>query len=391
MTITYGSVCSGIESATVAWDSLGWKPQWFSEVEKFPSEVLKYHYPNVPNLGDMTKIRDNKTYGREKTIDLLVGGTPCQAFSLAGLRGGMDDERANLSLEFCRLAQQTKPRWIVWENVLGVLSSGKGRDFHSIVEALTEIGYGVAWRILDAQYFGVAQRRKRLFLVGYLGDWRPSQAVLLEPKSFTGTIAPSREKAQERLERNTKNIENSFGENSRRQITSHDIASTLCARDYKDTNADDLATGFKGAIVYENHPNASRINEVDVCPTMTSRWGTGGGNVPFVQDISIKLSNTESQGRNINETGVGYTLDASGSCNQATMQNAKVRKLTPKECERLQGFPDNYTQIPWRNKEAKDCPVSHRYKALGNSMAVPVMKWIGERIQTVETLIKKLK
>ncbi len=390
MSLRYGSVCSGIEAASVAWHPLGWKPQWFSEIEKFPSEVLSHHYPNIPNLGDMTTIRDHETYGKKNTIDLLVGGTPCQSFSLAGIRGGMDDERGNLSLEFCRLADTVKPRWVVWENVLGVLSSGGGRDFHSIVEALTEIGYGVAWRILDAQYFGVAQRRKRLFLVGYLGDWKPSQAVLLEPKGSCGNAPPSREKIREErgTDCNTSNIEGGPGESSKRQVTSHDITATLMARDYKGPNSDDFGTGFKGAIVYENHPNDSRITEVDVCPTMTTRWGTGGGNVPFVQDISIKLSNTKAQGRNINETGVGYTLDASGACNQAVMQDAKVRKLTPKECERLQGFPDDYTQISWRGKEAEDCPLSHRYKALGNSMAVPVMRWIGERIQLVEDIIK---
>ncbi len=188
----YGSVCSGIEAATVAWESLGWRASFFSEIEPFPRAVLEHHYPNVPIHGDFTTIEK----GMYEDIDLLVGGTPCQDFSIAGLRSGMDGERGNLTLEFVRLAQRLRPKWIVWENVFGVLSSGKGRDFGSFLGALDELGYGVAWRVLDAKNFGVPQRRRRVFLVGYFGDWRPAAAVLFEPQGVCGNPSEG-SKAQE--------------------------------------------------------------------------------------------------------------------------------------------------------------------------------------------------
>jgi len=189
----YGSVCSGIEAATMAWHHMGWKPAFFSDIEAFPCAVLQHHYPTVPLHGDFTSIKDDE-YG---PIDLLVGGTPCQSFSVAGLRGGMDDERGNLALEFIRLAQRKRPQWVVWENVPGVLSSNGGRDFGSFLGALAEIGYGFAYRVLDAQFFGVAQRRRRVFVVGYLGDWRRAAAVLFERESLSGNPAPSREAREE--------------------------------------------------------------------------------------------------------------------------------------------------------------------------------------------------
>lgn len=150
----YGSVCSGVEAATVAWNCLGWTPAWFCEFDKFPSAVLKYHYPDIPNLNDMTKIEERKEY-HDRTIDLLVGGTPCQSFSIAGLRKGLDDARGNLALKFCEILRDKQPRWFVWENVPGVLSSNNGRDFAAILSGFRECGYGFAYRILDAKYFGV--------------------------------------------------------------------------------------------------------------------------------------------------------------------------------------------------------------------------------------------
>ena len=315
----YGSVCSGIEAATQAWHGLGWEPAFFSDIEKFPVAVLQHHYPDVPCHGDFTTITEDE-YG---AIDLLVGGTPCQSFSVAGLRGGMDDERGNLALEFIRLAQRKRPQWLVWENVPGVLSSNGGRDFGSFLGALAEIGYGFAYRVLDAQYFGVAQRRRRVFVVGYLGDWRRAAAVLFERESLSGNPAPSREEGEKVAPAVTTGPPFSRTGNERveceaivpvaydkqriGQYGDGEVSSTLAARDYKD--ATDL--------------------------------------------VATSLS---------------------------------VRRLTPTECERLQGFPDNFTQIPYRNKPAENCPDGPRYKALGNSFAVPVVRWIGERIQAVEAL-----
>ncbi len=191
--LKYGSVCSGVEAATVAWHDLGFEPQWFSEVDAFPSAVLQHHYPNVPNHGDMTKFKE---WNNDKTIDLLVGGTPCQSFSVAGLRKGLEDPRGNLMLTYLAMAEQLKPKWLVWENVPGVLSSNGGRDFATFLTAMGKIGYGFAYRVLDAQYFGVPQRRRRVFVVGCLGDWRSAASVLFEPESLSGNPAPSREERQ---------------------------------------------------------------------------------------------------------------------------------------------------------------------------------------------------
>ena len=188
----YGSVCSGIEAATVAWEPLGWRPSFFSEIDKFPRAVLAAHYPKVPLHGDFTTIQA----GEYDPIDLLVGGTPCQSFSVAGLRGGLADDRGNLALEYLRLAQRLRPKWLVWENVPGVLSSAGGRDFGSILGGLVELGYGFAYRVLDAQFFGVPQRRRRVFVVGYLGDWRRAAAVLFERHSLQGHSPPRREAGQ---------------------------------------------------------------------------------------------------------------------------------------------------------------------------------------------------
>ena len=189
----YGSVCSGIEAATAAWHQLGWKPAFFSEIEAFPRAVLAHHHPDVPLHGDFTTIGSDEY----EPIDLLVGGTPCQSFSIAGLRGGLDDDRGNLALEYLRLAQRTRPRWLVWENVPGVLSSNGGRDFGAILGGMVELGYGIAYRVLDAQFFGVPQRRRRVFVVGYFGDWRRAAAVLFERHSLQGHPAPRREKGQD--------------------------------------------------------------------------------------------------------------------------------------------------------------------------------------------------
>jgi DNA (cytosine-5)-methyltransferase 1 len=182
------SVCSGIEAASVAWKPLGWEAAAFAEIEPFPCSVLAHHYPTVPNLGDMTKFQE----WPDVAVDLLCGGTPCQSFSVAGLRKGLADPRGNLMLTFGAIAARYRPKWLVWENVPGVLSSNGGRDFGAFLGMLGQLGYGFAYRVLDAQYFGVAQRRRRVFVVGCLGDWRSAAAVLFERHSLSGHPAPSR-------------------------------------------------------------------------------------------------------------------------------------------------------------------------------------------------------
>lgn len=193
----FGSLCSGIDAASVAWNPLGWKAAWFSEIDNFASTVLRARYPDVPNLGDMTAMDFCERAAANGAIDVLVGGTPCQSFSIQGLRGGLDDARGNLCLRFVQIVRDLNPRWIVWENVVGVLSSNGGRDFGTFLGALAKLGYGWAYRVLDAQHFGVAQRRQRVFLVGCFGDWRQPAGVLFDSQACaTNAQTPATARSQ---------------------------------------------------------------------------------------------------------------------------------------------------------------------------------------------------
>ena len=345
----YGSVCSGIEAATAAWHSLGWTPSWFSEIENFPSAVLAHHYPDVPNYGDMTKFKD---WPDDKSIDLLVGGTPCQSFSVAGLRKGLDDPRGNLMLTYLAIAAKYRPGWLAWENVPGVLSSNGGRDFGTFLWALGELGYGFAYRTLDAQYFGVAQRRRRVFVVGYLGDWRRAAAVLFERHSLSGNTAPRRKKREEA----SGYTSSSFGNYS-------EGVGTVRA------SGGDLGGG----------------SETLVAKCLTSRVGQAY-DAQTEQFVTKFVPAQEKVGTLTASYGMGGVDIETKPVVFGAQKNMKVRRLTPIECERLQGFPDDYTRIPYRNKDAEQCPDGTRYKAIGNSMAVPVMRWIGERIEKVRQL-----
>ena len=396
----YATVCSGVEACSVAWEPLGWQPVFFSEIEDFPSEVLKTHYPSVPNHGDMTNFEE---WGYERgAIDVICGGTPCQSFSVAGLRRGLSDNRGNLALTFCRMVDQLRPKYFIWENVAGCLSSNGGRDFGSITGAMAEFGYSFGWRVLDAQYFGVPQRRRRVFLVGCAsGQPEHIRQILFEPESGRRNSAKSQETRQD-FARNTRDGTEVFDFQRIGQYGTKGLGSTCMARDYKDS---------KDLVVYECHHNDSRVKELgQTCQTVTSRWGTGGNNVPLVSFSSnmsepdvleniaptvkvggsgcsnppavaygVRTSYTKSNGWGIQENRT-HTLDASGGTHTVATEKL-VRRLTPIEVERLQGFPDDYTNIPWRGKTAPD---SRRYKAMGNSMAVPVMRWLGQRIADIE-------
>ena len=453
----YLSVCSGIEAASVAWEPIGWEPAAFSEIEPFPAAVLKHRWPKVQNLGDMTKYEQwNIPSG---SVDLLVGGTPCQSFSVAGLRKGLHDPRGGLMLTFLEIAKSLRPRWVVWENVPGVLSSHGGRDFGSFLGALGELGYGWAYRVLDAQWFGVAQRRRRVFVVGCLGDGASAAKVLFESEGVRRDSPPSREKgkgvaadAQEGV--GVSGIAGGFRMQAFGEYSEDGTASAMKARDYKDATdlvaipihdqatrnagkrgdkqdgkgnglgvgkpgdpCPTLTKGDKHAVLYENHPNDSRVTGPhEVAPSCVSRFGTGGGNVPLVQE-GVDLYNQELTGSvhcplrtagghgapaalvqdvmavdayNQTAGSIAPTIGAKASDINHTggvinpRDRMAVRRLTPKECERLQGFGDNHTLIPWRGKSAEQCPDGPRYKALGNSMAVPCMAWIGKRIDKVD-------
>lgn len=440
----YLSLCSGIEAASVAWRCIDWKPAGFAEIEAFPSAVLKHRFPGVRNYGDMTKFKEWEDVG---TVDVMVGGTPCQSFSVAGLRKGLNDPRGNLMLTFGAIANHFRPRWIIWENVPGVLSSNKGRDFGAFLGMLAECGYGFAYRVLDAQYFGVAQRRRRVFVVGHLGDWRRAAAVLFESESLSGNPPPSRSKGKEAAGNagngsadavclmdqggSVMGVEKDlFGTlraqthgnepivciplDMRNAIRRPGCTSSGCGIGSDGEPAATITSCKVHAVCYENHGQDSRIKECsEVSPTLSAKAGTGGGNLPIV--LAFNAQGSASQGASVGEVsptldrsktpavcfqqntrdevrliagdgGIAGALSASTGMKQQNYlcEGAVLRRLKPIECERLQGFPDDWTRIPYRRKPAEQCKDNPRYKACGNSMAVPVMRWIGERIEKVE-------
>jgi DNA (cytosine-5)-methyltransferase 1 len=336
----YLSVCSGMEAASVAWHPLGWKPVGFSEIEPFPSAILKHRFPNVPNYGDLTK---SASWPLEPgAIDLLVGGTPCQSFSVGGKRKGLDDPRGQLMFSFLELAERLRPRWVLWENVPGVLSSGqpKGSDFGCLVQGLVERGYGVAWRVLDAVNFGTPQRRRRVFLVGCLGDWRAASEVLSLGEGLSGYLASGGKKRKDPSSGIGGSVDlksQYFDFQAIGKYGNDGSASTLMARDYKDSK--DLV-----------------VDPVAFTPSSFSQYSEGIGTI-------------RANGG-----------DLGGGSEGLVVRPMNVRRLTPRETERLQGFPDDWSRIPWKGKPAEECPDGPRYKACGNSMAVPVMSWIGNRI-----------
>ena len=483
----YLSVCSGMEAASVAWHPLGWQPIGFSEIEPFPCAILKHRFPNTPNYGSLT---EHHTWPIEQgAIDLLVGGTPCQSFSVAGLRKGLADPRGNLALTFLALADRLKPRWVLWENVPGALSSSGGRDFGSFLGALVELGYGFAYRVLDAQYFGVPQRRRRVFVVACLGDWRAPAEVLslreglrgyleaggkkrkgvaadagsgveagglhrtvgtlcadTHPGAYSGQDAytgrlipcPDNDSVGTLCARDFKGVGNQFVQEgkcipcsaipyrkSKRAQSTTDDESWVPADASNTLNNFDLGdTRTTHAIVEPHIVQASelrlrgQITEKDICPTLTAGAKQGDTDPLAVHPVAFQPGNLRRQGGADPSTEVFPTLtkdsgdqsphvatihptvttctgvrqgcSAEAMSSLSAMQAAgayptmAVRRLTPVECERLQGFPDNWSRIPWKGKPETECPDGPRYKACGNSMAVPVMRWIGERIAAVE-------
>jgi DNA (cytosine-5)-methyltransferase 1 len=389
----YASVCDGIGAAHVAWQPLGWKCSWTSEIEPFPAAVVEHHF-GFPNVGDMTKITE-EMLDEHGPVDLLVGGTPCQSFSVAGLRGGLADPRGNLALRFVQLAAVMQPKWIVWENVPGVLSSGKGRDFGTFLGALGELGYGFAYRILDAQWFGVAQRRRRVFVVGHLGDWRRAAAVLFERESVFGNPptrgATGQGSASGFADGSSGGLAKPLGSHALSKGRGTDLDNTTYVAFHPtqdpissvDGSTHAMGCGSKGGCCtqavavaqgftysgYSNQPAWMTGDPTDCLPAS----GHGDGSH---QGVGVVAALTAS-GRGVDRVGESRGQDPVVPVGMA------VRRLTPRECERLQGFPDDYTLVEYRKKPAADGP---RYRALGNSMAVPVMRWIGQRIKMVDEL-----
>jgi DNA (cytosine-5)-methyltransferase 1 len=457
----YVSVCSGIEAATVAWHPLGWEPVAFSEIEPFPSAVLACTWPDVPNLGDMTQYEKWKL---RRNPDVLVGGTPCQAFSVAGLREGLESINGQLMLTYVEIAAKFRPDWLVWENVPGCLSSGDGQDFAAFLGALTGrqinvpddgwsnsgategIGaaYGIAWRVLDAQNFGVAQRRRRVFVIGYLGDWRRAAAVLFEQASMCGNPAPSREKGKNIARdagKSTSSGSHWDGTETHPSLNQSHNTGGIGASNQEvfSQRGGGLVPATVGTICADSHPGSYTGQDAytgRLIPAITGPLtagmckgprGTEGAESSHIIPTVIPIHDqaTRHAGKNGDKTagkgnglGIGKESDPAptltkgdkhavafsetartitarqdgSTCHDRgpdlAISKMQVRRLTPIECERLQGFPDNHTAIAWRGKEPADCPDGPRYKACGNSMAVPVIKWLGERIEFVESLIE---
>ena len=531
--IKYLSICSGIESVGVAWNPLGFEPVGLSEIDPFRSAVLEYHYPEVKNYGDFTKIQ--KTDLRAQP-DVLVGGTPCATFSIAGLREGISTERGNLALEFIKLAQRLQPTWVVWENVPGVLSSNGGRDFASFLGGLAECGYGFAYRVLNTEYVrtqrfprAIPQRRRRVFVIGHLGDWRSAAKVLFDSASMPENPRPLRRKrsgAPKKPETNTgeHSEDQTFWTKINRQGEYVDesahrgVSSTLTAggRHSAQQNAilvehptdvymmRDSQTGSNGkpyidedvswsltahdryTVIETSTPDkTARIHKDEISPTLTAMTGGNRQPIVFIEkettdtdnslihcadeveivkvrkhevdveglqkvlkefkdnknytmqqiadmtgvnkttvdhwfrtdnsfaiptediwedlkkvlgiettkfDASItefeyREGNYEMSKRVYSSDGVSPTITASNPDAKIQINpdgtNNVIRRLTPIECERLQGFPDNYTQIPYRGKPKEECPVSKRYEACGRAMSINVMEYMGDRLKKV--------
>ncbi|MBS5178108.1 MAG: phage N-6-adenine-methyltransferase [Klebsiella oxytoca] len=367
----YGSICSGIEAATVAWEPLGWKAAWFSEIEAFPSAVLAERWPEVVNLGDMTKIAAAVRAGEVQAPDVMVGGTPCQAFSIAGLRNGLSDARGQLTLSYVELANAIDDKRrergeeaaiFVWENVPGVLTShdnafgcflaglaGESCELKPSGGKWTHSGcvYGpqrtIAWIVKDAQYFGVAQRRKRVFVVASARKGFDPGQVLFESEGVRRDTPPSREPQT--------------------------AVAALTARGVGTCGADDNQAQAGHLLAFGGGNTGGNI---DVAACLTAK----GQRIDFEVE-TFAVHGTQDPDTNLE---LAHTLGRNHGQGNAISNGVLVRRLMPVECERLQGFPDNHTQISWRGKEATECPDGPRYRAIGNSMAVPVMRWIGERI-----------
>ena len=449
----YLSVCSGIEAASVAWHDMGWTPVGFSEIEPFPCEVLKQRYPDVPNYGDLTNYEQWPI--EPGTVDVLCGGPPCQAFSVAGLREGMADPRGNLSLIYFGLVKRLRPKWIVYENVPGLLSARSGSDFSALLSALAECGYGFAYRMLDAQHFALAQRRQRIFIVGCrTGDWRHPAAVLFDgPSSYRHF-----KKGEDEGEKVTAPVGTGAGSPSRINCQPDGISGTVTNKWHKgsggpagDEHYNLIVRGvsnshWDGSDV---HPTLNQSNSGNGSPGYSNQelfaqggsglvpalpiafkvrcggeyTGTKGGDVKpterggtgmlHYEDKTFTVAATQDQfvatpsneikavafqpGNLVRRAGSDPSTEVfptlskdSGDQNPHVATPMAVRRLLPEECEALQGFPKNHTRISWRGKPPEQCPDGPRYKAIGNSMATNVMKWIGKRIQLVDDLVATL-
>lgn len=399
MPITYGSVCSGIEAATQAWHPLGMRAAWFAEIEPFPSAVLAHHYPDVPNHGDMTKLAALVLASKIPAPDVLVGGTPCQAFSVAGMREGLTDPRGALTIKYVELADavdyvragQRKPASvIVWENVPGVLSD-KGNAFGCFLGALAgedcelqppgkkwqDAGcvYGpkrtIAWRVLDAQYFGLAQRRRRVFVVASARDGFDPAEVLFEREGVRRDTAPRRGEGQD--------VTGTAPFGPALQCgCGYVFAESLGQYGCPNCEGDEgpAVSMFGGIPAFGGHGLEGSIERAATLTAKDSRLDIESETF-FVHGVDVRNGTLTGEFTHTLQAG-DHAPDPGGTPH--VLSNASIRRSTPRECERLQGMADDYTLVPWRGKPAGECPDGPRYKAIGNSKAVTVVRWIGRRL-----------
>lgn len=412
--MNYISLFSGIEAASVAWESLGWKPVVFADVEPFACAVLKHHYPDVPNVGDVTAYDWWQYHGQ---VDVMIGGPPCQAFSVAGLRESLQDDRGNLSLAWARAINAVNPGYAVTENVPGWLSTSDnafGCFLGAVVGAdaplVASPKHGrwpnagmvvgpnrtAAWRVLDAQHFGLAQRRKRVFVVICPRGGANPAAVLFESNSLSRHTSPRKTQRQDIANCLVRGSGSNQVEDTHIPFTPSGRANYSRGVGTLRANGGDIGGGSETIIAFNGRQypvsgevtgaldtdpltqciclqqNASgELRTGDVCGTLSTNSNASGRNTPMIAaTVTAKWAK-------------GTGGPSGDECQNLLAQHLQVRRLLPVEAERLQGFPDGYTAIPYRGKPASDGP---RYKALGNSMAVPVIKWIGERIQMVEEI-----
>lgn len=445
----YLSVCSGIEAASVAWKPLGWRASAYAEIDPFPSTLLHVRYgagrphhmpspdaeglnalerrtrraaistlrslplvepggPRAPNLGDISRFRE----WPDLAADILVGGTPCQGFSVAGFREGLADPRSNLLLTYLAVAAKYRPRWLVWENVPGAMSTNGGRDFGALLWGLGQLGYGFAWRLLDAQFCrasilprAVPQRRRRVFVVGYLGDWRRAAAVLFDRACLRGDTPPRRQAGQgiaadvvASLTASGRGVERAGETRGQDPVVAVpelavafgggntagplDAAACLTGRGFR---IDFEVETFLAAPIAFGSKDSGLDALEDVSPPLRAGGfdaSHANAGVPPAVAFDFRGRPTGGQFEGPHDTA-SMRAASGGSSKSYVAQQWGVRRLTPTECERLQGFPDGWTQVPYRGKPASDGP---RYKALGNSMAVNVMTVLGERIALVDAV-----
>lgn len=425
----YGSVCSGIEAATVAWQPLGWEPAFFSEIDPFACALLQQRHSAVSNFGDMTQFHE----WPDAALDVLIAGTPCQSFSIAGLREGLADPRGSLALTYLAIVARYRPRWVLWENVPGVLSADGGTALGSFLAALAQLGYGWAYRSLDAQYFGLAQRRRRVFVVGHSGGWGAAAAVLFERQSLRGDPAPRRQAGQTIAASLTAGAPSNSRPAGRRQEDDVNVVlanplgahhgrldldnDTLLARcvttregcrqdsetqtlithalraDGFDASEDGTGRGTPLVSIAFTQNQREEVRALNLASALSCiRCGDAKNETLLAQPYTLAVrGRNDSHDLEYRRDGTANALlTPNGGRNGigiGAIATSSVRRLTPRECERLQGFADDYTLVMFQGKPAKD---GRRYKALGNSMAVPVIRWLGRRIALVESLLTQV-